>query len=640
MLAHSKPFGIRPLPNEMVRIFKSRASVPGCVAHLTLVVQGREVRKFVLNPTVTTIGRSQDNDIVINNLALSRRHAELHFRSGRYEVEDLGSQNGVFVNNSRIRGPQVLGHEDTVTLGTYHFVFSDDEDKRAPARSPRRTRRAQEVTQLEAPEDLALAGDLADEAELVPLLVLKYNDVELQRFPVMGEEVVIGRAKECDIQIAERRLSRRHCKITREGSGCVLSDLGSQNGSYVNRRRIPQRYTLKHGDLLNFAEYTILFLADAADYDGPDRAPSDPPSPRPVSGIEREETEFPEAYAHDLGYEEPGLQPSIIPRGPRSRDPEPDYADSDSEVPAVTPRRAPPVQDPSEPFVERPVRARERRTQQKGREIHETRRPDPAPERRAPRDEDPPRRAPRDEDPPRRAPRDEEPPRRAPRDEDPPRRAPRDEARRSRRPEPEPEPEVTPPRSAGARRAPVADAPVPKNVRLAPRRRVEHEHRDVDDEHIESRPDSNLDDWYRAREDSEIYQEEPSVLLERSKSSMSQILSTMMVDKRDVDRNLRLEAKERQFKVKVSAGREVIYEGPLEHDVTILGTDAEADILLKGRYVAGRHSLLVQVRDSLLLVRLGSSSAARVNGLPKLQAFLKKGDVVQIDETTIEIIGA
>jgi hypothetical protein len=53
--------------------------------------------------------------------------------------------------------------------------------------------------------------------------------------------------------------------------------------------------------------------------------------------------------------------------------------------------------------------------------------------------------------------------------------------------------------------------------------------------------------------------------------------------------------------------------------------------------VAGRHSLLVRVRESLLLVRLGSSSAARVNGLPKLQAFLRSGDVIQIDESAIEI---
>ncbi len=598
-----------------MRNAQSRASVRGCVAHLTLVVQGREVRKFVLNPTVTTIGRSQDNDIVINNLALSRRHAELHFRSGRFEVEDLGSQNGVFVNNSRIRGPEVLTHEDTVTLGTYHFVFSDEEaQSRAAARSPRRKRRAQEVTQLEAPEDIAAAGDLADDPEIIPLLVLKYNDVELQRFPVMGDEVVVGRAKECDIQIAERRLSRRHCKITREGQDCVLSDLGSQNGSYVNRRRIPSRYVLKHGDLLNFAEYTILFLADATEYDGPDRDPSSPPNPRPTSGIEREETEFPEAYAEDFGYnEQPELQPSIIPRtAPPSYDP-----DSDPEV-MVSRGRGRAVEDPSEPFVERPVRARERQTQKK-REIQETRRREPEVEE--PRAS---RRKERDRDRERRAPAAEEP------------------RRRVRKAAPEPEPR-TPPKNVRVvapepRRKP-ADSPSPRRKKK-PARRVEHEHRDVDDHDLEPRPDSNLDDWYQAREDSEIYQEEPSVLLERSKSSMSQILSTMMVDKRDVDRNLKMEAKARKFEVKVTASRELIYEGPLENDVTILGTDAEADILLKGRYVAGRHSLLVQVRDSLLLVRLGSSSAARVNGLPKLQAFLKKGDVVQIDETTIEITNA
>src|SRR5688572_355783 len=98
---------------------------PDPVAHLTLVVQGREVRKFVLNPSVTTIGRAQDNDIVINNLALSRRHAEVACKNGRFAVADLGSQNGVFVNSERIRSARVLSDSDTITLGTYHFVFSD-----------------------------------------------------------------------------------------------------------------------------------------------------------------------------------------------------------------------------------------------------------------------------------------------------------------------------------------------------------------------------------------------------------------------------------------------------------------------------------------------------------------------------------
>lgn len=601
------------------------------VAHLTLVVQGREVRKFVLNPTVTTIGRAQDNDIVINNLALSRRHAEVHFRGGRFEVEDLGSQNGVFVNNDRIRGPQALSHEDTITLGTYHFVFTDEEQRRAAPPEPRRARRArraQEVTQLEDPEDSSeglYEDDYGeDEPEPSPLLVVKYNDVELQRCPVHDDEIVIGRAKDCDIQIAERRLSRRHCKIVRDGHEFLLTDLGSQNGTYVNRRRIPQYYPLRHGDLLNFAEYSVLFLADAADYDGPDRDPSDVPAPRPSSGIEKEETEFPEAFGPHTGYEE-AAQPSIIPHdddplhpSEMTHDPE-----LDAQAPVVVMARGERViDDPSEPFVERPVRARERRRQQgkdvrEGREIRERRREAPKTNGRVPKagSDRPARRGP-----------PEAAPRRRERDE---REAP---ARRREPPPTRGERREDGPR---ARRAPI-DGPPPR--REPPRRRMEEEHRDVDDLADEVRPDDSLDDWYDAREDSEVYQEEPSVLLERSKSSMSQILSTMMVDKKDLDRNLELKANARRFDVRVTAKGDVVYEGPLESEVTILGTDAEADIQLVGRYVAGRHSLLVQVRDSLLLVRLGSSSAARVNGLPKLQAFLKEGDVVQIDETSIEIV--
>lgn len=150
------------------------------------------------------------------------------------------------------------------------------------------------------------------------------------------------------------------------------------------------------------------------------------------------------------------------------------------------------------------------------------------------------------------------------------------------------------------------------------------------------RPDPSLDDWYGSR-DKDEFEDEPSVLLERSKSSMSQLLSTMMVDKRELDRNLEVARRKRRFAVEVRWGDEVLFEGPLENEVTVLGTDRESDLPLRGRYVAGRHSLLVRVRDSLLLVRLGSSSAARVNGLPRLQAFLKSGDVIQIDETSITV---
>jgi pSer/pThr/pTyr-binding forkhead associated (FHA) protein len=515
------------------------------VAHLTLVVQGREVRKFVLNPAVTTIGRAQDNDIVINNLALSRRHAEVSLKNGRFAVQDLGSQNGVFVNSERIRSARVLADADTITLGTYHFVFSEqspDPDIRAARKKP-------EVTQLEEPEDpVAEQEEAAPDA---PLLVLKYNDVELQRFTLSSERCLVGRAKDCDVQIAERRLSRRHCEIIRDSGGFVVQDLGSQNGTYVNRKRIQGSYALKHGDILNFAEYSILYLANVSDYDGPDsvhaRNPRGEPAPRHDSNIEREETEFPEAWHEEERLREPAIVGNLV--APSELD-----ENSEGSAPRIPMHTSPKKR---EPLVEEPKQAKERRNKIQPVKV----------ERREP-----------------------------------------------------------PPRK--------------KIPRAVPAHRPEQtkELGDVEDHRGEVRPDEQLEDWYNAREEesAESY-EEPSVLLERSKSSMSQLLSTMMVDKRELDKNLAIRAKQRKFFLEVLHGNKKIFSGPLMSSVTILGKDKEADIQLRGRYVAGRHSLLVRVRDSLLLVRLGSSSAARVNGLPKLQAFLKSGDVVQIDETTIKI---
>lgn len=583
------------------------------MAHLTLVLDNREVRKFVLNRGVTTIGRAQDNDIVINNLALSRRHAQVEYKGGRYEVVDLQSQNGVFVNQDRVRGPRELNDKDAITLGTYQFVFRSTEDSEPAVRVVQpKVKRAPKPEETE-PEAEAPPEEVA---EHVPLLVLKYNDVELQRFPLRKEICLIGRAKECDVQIAERRLSRKHCEITRQGGRYVVKDLGSQNGTYVNRRRIRGTVELSQGDVLNFAEYAVLFLADVAAYSGPD-SPSAAPSPMargPADpSIDKGETVMPPAYSEEYGYrdgadrEEDPIRPSELTDDPDSEDVRP------APPVAMTPKRR--VQEEPQPLTRPPAEARAKR-KNNIRAIREkaTTAPPPAPKRSEP---PPPRRT--------------EPPQMAPRPSQP---------------------------------VAVADpiAPAPRGIRVEaqkPVRRTEPPPRqdelaDVPDDEADLHRDEGLDDWYeQRRERSEIHEpqqeeednddrseaaEEDSVLLRRGASSISQVLSTMMVDKRDLDKNLRgAKTRQRRFFVEVRHNDRVLFAGPLTQPVTILGTDREADIKLKGRYVAGRHSLLVRVRDSLLLVRLGSSSAARVNGLPKLQAFLKTGDVVQIDETTIKI---
>jgi pSer/pThr/pTyr-binding forkhead associated (FHA) protein len=68
-----------------------------------------------------TIGRNKENDIQIENLAVSGRHARIKRHRNDYFIEDLNSTNGTFVNEKRI-STEVLKNSDAVTIGK-HTLF-------------------------------------------------------------------------------------------------------------------------------------------------------------------------------------------------------------------------------------------------------------------------------------------------------------------------------------------------------------------------------------------------------------------------------------------------------------------------------------------------------------------------------------
>lgn len=72
---------------------------------------------FPLEKNEVYIGRDVNNDIVINDVEVSRRHARITLQSGGYVLEDLGSTNGVFVNGQRITRPVMLRGGETIMLG-------------------------------------------------------------------------------------------------------------------------------------------------------------------------------------------------------------------------------------------------------------------------------------------------------------------------------------------------------------------------------------------------------------------------------------------------------------------------------------------------------------------------------------------
>ncbi len=80
-------------------------------------------RRLVLTDAGATIGRSRDCDIVLDDVGVSRRHAEVRPAADGWTIEDLGSTNGVLVNGRIARGAQVLQPGDHLVLGSTEMIF-------------------------------------------------------------------------------------------------------------------------------------------------------------------------------------------------------------------------------------------------------------------------------------------------------------------------------------------------------------------------------------------------------------------------------------------------------------------------------------------------------------------------------------
>ncbi len=83
-------------------------------------------RRVLLDKPVTSIGRSEDNDLVLESDSVSRLHARIVFEDNRFVLEDLNSRHGIRVNDVPVvpDEPRRLSHGDVVRMPDHLFLFS------------------------------------------------------------------------------------------------------------------------------------------------------------------------------------------------------------------------------------------------------------------------------------------------------------------------------------------------------------------------------------------------------------------------------------------------------------------------------------------------------------------------------------
>lgn len=96
------------------------------------------------------------------------------------------------------------------------------------------------------------------------MLVAQEDRISKRKWPLSSSRVIIGRAPMCDLQINDRRVSRRHAEIRWTSNGYTVRDLGSTNGTLLNGCPLSQKpRPVCHGDKIEIACcLAFVFLVD------------------------------------------------------------------------------------------------------------------------------------------------------------------------------------------------------------------------------------------------------------------------------------------------------------------------------------------------------------------------------------------
>jgi pSer/pThr/pTyr-binding forkhead associated (FHA) protein len=221
----------------------------------------RIIHRYFFDKEMLSVGRARDNDIVIENLSVSRNHARIKKQDGKFILTDMNSANGTLVNGVRISKTEVVPN-DEITVGKHTLIFLADDEAPASGRSP-----------VAAPTQPMASAPLADPSGLIGLLTVTKGKQAGQEFRVIKQETLIGRASENDIRIHDWFVSKKHASIARSGDSFVLRDLDSWRGTTVNGSSI-REIELKEGDEIVFGTTTLTFRsADAASLPPPPEPP-------------------------------------------------------------------------------------------------------------------------------------------------------------------------------------------------------------------------------------------------------------------------------------------------------------------------------------------------------------------------------
>ncbi|MBE9506539.1 MAG: FHA domain-containing protein, partial [Chloroflexi bacterium] len=209
-----------------------------------------QTRDYALSPSGLSLGRSHDNDILLQDPKVSSHHARILLSGSNVQVLDLGSKNGTYVNGQRIPAqvPRTVKPGDVVQLGNATLSLQ---------------------TGMQPPGAAAAAVAGGGGAHGLVLQVQVAGLVD--EMPVTKGELSLGRASDNDVVLDSPLVSGHHARLRFGAGGLQAMDLGSLNGTQLNGRPLPSRVPtpFNAGDHIQIADYAFAMRVATAETPAP-----------------------------------------------------------------------------------------------------------------------------------------------------------------------------------------------------------------------------------------------------------------------------------------------------------------------------------------------------------------------------------
>lgn len=209
---------------------------------------GHPERRVALAPGAVVIGRADDNDVVLSDIGVSRRHARIIVEGDAVHVEDMGSGNGTWFRGERVER-QLVDDGDEVVIDPFVLGFSVNGGDATG-----------EVT-AGADATVVLGGLAEGSAKLTIVLPHAGSQQVYELAP--GGSRTLGRSEKADIVLPEPVASRLHCDLGETAGIWWLRDRDSANGTFVNGARVREK-VLADGDRIRIGSVEMRFSTPSA----------------------------------------------------------------------------------------------------------------------------------------------------------------------------------------------------------------------------------------------------------------------------------------------------------------------------------------------------------------------------------------